>query len=148
MNDRIAPARFGVDQQISDVCIVPEDIDASIVFYRDKLGFTLQHRMPGFADFAAPGVRLALWERWHLAETTGADDLPKSGGHGVIIAVRVATPDDVDGIYRDLVAREVNIISPPKDYPWNARCIYFTGPDNELWEVYSWFDGGEPGRVQ
>lgn len=143
-----AAARFGVDQHISDVCIVPEDIEASIAFYENKLGFKLQHRMPGFADFEAPGVRLALWERQHLAETTGADNVPKTGGHGVIIAVRVSSPDAVDRIYRDLVSHDVHVVSPPKDYPWNARCIYFTGPDNELWEVYSWFDGGEPGRVE
>lgn len=35
----------------------------------------------------------------------------------------------------------------PADYPWNARCAYFTGPDHELWELYAWYEGGEPGAV-
>lgn len=138
---------FGKVTQITDVCIVPEDLEASIDFYANKLGFKLQHQMPGFVDFEAPHVRLALWEREHLARTTGADDRPKGGGHGVIVAVRVDSPEDVDRFYDDLVARSVRVLEPPKDYPWNARCIYFTGPDNELWEIYAWYDGGEPGMV-
>lgn len=141
------PADFGTAQRITDVCIVPEDLEASIDFYANKLGFTLQHQMPGFADFEAPHVRLALWEREHLARTTGADNRPKEGGHGVIVAVRVEAPADVDRIYDDLVSRSVDVLEPPKDYEWNARCIYFTGPDNELWEVYAWHGGGEPGKV-
>ncbi len=30
----------------------------------------------------------------------------------------------------------------PADYPWNARCAYFTDPDDTLWELYAWLEGG------
>jgi hypothetical protein len=43
-------------------------------------------------------------------------------------------------LYEKLVARGVSFISPPKDYPWQARCVYFADPDDYIWEIYSWLD--------
>ena len=40
----------------------------------------------------------------------------------------------------------VAFVRPPADYPWNARCVYFSGPDGEVWELYAWLAGGAPGR--
>ncbi|MCS5734370.1 VOC family protein [Herbiconiux daphne] len=147
----VARSHLGSTAPISDVCLVPEDLERSLDFYQNTLGFVLQHRMPGFADFeapgAVPGVRLALWEREHLAATTGASPAPRGAGHAVIVAVNLERPEQIDELHADLVAAGVEFIKPPADYPWNARCVYFTGPDNELWELYAWLDGIEPGKV-
>ena len=36
---------FAQRQPITDVCILVADIERSIAFYRDRLGFRLWHRM-------------------------------------------------------------------------------------------------------
>jgi catechol 2,3-dioxygenase-like lactoylglutathione lyase family enzyme len=133
---------------ITDICLITRDLDASIAFYTEKLGYTLKHRMPGFADFAGPGVILALWEAGKITETTGVPaQTTDPAGHGVMLAVKLDSPAAIDEMYADLTARGVEVYSQPADYPWNARCLYFAGPCGELWEFFAWYEGGEPGAV-
>jgi uncharacterized protein len=47
-------------------------------------------------------------------------------------------PEEVDAHYAQLHARRVSFISPRKDCPWQARCVYFADPDGHIWEIYAW----------
>ncbi|MEH2488599.1 VOC family protein [Bradyrhizobium sp. AZCC 2230] len=137
---------FAQRHAITDTCILVRDLEASIAFYRDKLGFALQHRAPGFADFTGAGHTLALWERTHIAANTGVPvDLDASAG--LLIAVRLPDAASLDAVYAELCVKDVAFIRPPANYPWNARCVYFAGPDGELWELYTWLAGGAPGMI-
>ena len=137
---------FAQRHAITDTCVLVRDLDASIAFYRDKLGFALLHRAPGFADFTGAGHTLALWERGHIAANTGVPvDIDASAG--LLIAVKLPDTASLDAVYAELCAKDVAFIRPPANYPWNARCVYFTGPDGELWELYAWLDGGAPGKI-
>lgn len=134
--------------KITDVCLVTRDLESSIDFYTNKLGYQLASRMPGFADFEGPGVVLALWDAHKIAETTGVKaDTLGGGGHQVMLAIELDSPEAVDAMHTDLTSRGVDFYGPPKDYPWNARCIYFAGPCGEFWEFFAWLDGGKPGQV-
>lgn len=138
---------FAQRHAISDVCVLCEDVERSIAFYRDKLGFKLRHRAEGFADFSGAGLTLALWEVDHISRHTGMDDTRGPGAHKVCIAVNLPAPAEIDACYAELGAKGIVFQGPPADYPWNARCIYFSGPDDELWELYAWLDGGPVGAV-
>jgi catechol 2,3-dioxygenase-like lactoylglutathione lyase family enzyme len=137
---------FAHRHPISDTCILVRDLEASIAFYRERLGFTLKHRAPGFADFTGAGHTLALWERRHIAEHTGvAVDLHASAS--LTVAVKMPDAATLDAAYAELSAKGVAFVRPPADYPWNARCVCFAGPDGEVWELYAWLPGGAPGAV-
>ena len=137
---------FAQRHAITDTCVLVRDLEASIAFYRDKLGFAPQHRAPGFADFTGAGHTLALWERMHIAANTGVPvDLDASAG--LVIAVKLPDVASLDAAYAELCAKGVAFIRPPANYPWNARCVYFAGPDGELWELYAWLAGGAPGKI-
>ena len=138
---------FAQRHAISDTCVLVRDLEASIAFYRDKLGFALKHRAPGFADFAGAGHTLALWERKHIAEHAGVSVDPIASA-SLAIAVRLLDTAEVDAAYAELSAKGVTFVRPPADYPWNARCAYFAGPDGEIWELYAWLPGGAPGKLQ
>ncbi|MBN9020794.1 MAG: VOC family protein [Rhizobiales bacterium] len=138
---------FAQRHAISDVCVLCEDVERSVAFYRDKLGFVLKHRAEGFADFTGAGLTLALWEIDHISRHTGIADTRGPGAHKVCIAVKLPSPAEVDACYAELSAKGVPFAGPPADYVWNARCCYFTGPDDELWELYAWRDGGPVGVV-
>jgi uncharacterized protein len=60
----------------------------------------------------------------------------------VMIAVRLDSPAAVDAQYNRLHRRGITFQAEPTDYPWSARCAYFTGPDHELWKLYAWHEGG------
>lgn len=134
--------------RITDICLVTRNLEEGVEFYTEKLGFQLASRMPGFADFTGPGAILALWDAQKIRDTTGVRaDTDGGGGHQVMVALELDSPAAIDEMYRTLVDRGVEFYGPPKDYPWNARCIYFAGPSGEFWEYFAWLDGGKPGQV-
>lgn len=137
---------FAHRHAITDICVLVRDVDATIRFYTEKLGFTLKHRAPGFADFTGAGVTLACWERNHIAQHAGVR--PGTGDASVAMAVKLDSEAEIDAVYAELSAKGVPFVSPPADYPWNARCLYFSGPDGEIWELYAWLPGGAPGRIE
>ena len=138
---------FAQRHAITDVCVLCRDIERSIRFYADGLGFRLKHRAEGFADFSGAGLTLALWDIDHISRHTGLSNVAGPGAHKACIAVRLPSPEDVDASYRELAARDVPFLAPPREYAWNAYCCYFTGPDDEVWELYAWRTGGAPGAV-
>jgi catechol 2,3-dioxygenase-like lactoylglutathione lyase family enzyme len=140
--------RFAQRHAISDVCILCSDIDRSIRFYVDKLGFKPKHRAEGFADFTGAGLTLALWEIDHISRHTGISSARGPGAHKACIAVQLSSPAEVDACYRELAGKGVAFQSPPADHAWNAYCCYFTGPDDEVWELYAWRPGGPPGEIE
>jgi catechol 2,3-dioxygenase-like lactoylglutathione lyase family enzyme len=139
---------FAQRHAISDVCVLCADLERSLQFYVDKLGFRLEHRAEGFADFRGAGLTLALWEIEHISRHTGISDARRPGAHKVCIAVRLPSPEEVDASYRELSDKGVRFQAPPTDYPWNAYCCYFSGPDDEVWELYAWREGGGPGKLE
>jgi catechol 2,3-dioxygenase-like lactoylglutathione lyase family enzyme len=134
---------------ITDICLVTRDLDAAMDWYTEKLDFKVNHRMPGFADFAGAGVTLAVWDAQHIRDTTGVPaQISEPDGRGLMVAVRLAAPAAIDAMHDQLVRRGVDCYGPPKDYPWNARAIYLAGPCGEFWEFYAWHEGGEPGHIE
>ncbi len=137
---------FAQRHAISDTCVLVRDLETSIAFYRDKLGFKLLHRAPGFADFTGAGHTLALWERTHIAANTGVP-VDLAAPASLAIAIKLASGAEVDASYDELSQKGVQFVRPPADYSWNARCVYFVGPDGEIWELYAWLPGGAVGEI-
>jgi catechol 2,3-dioxygenase-like lactoylglutathione lyase family enzyme len=139
---------FAQNYEITDVCMLVADVERSIRFYVDKLGFVLRRRAEGFADFKGAGITLALWEVEHMAVHTGVSPLkapPRT--HKACVAVELSSPAEVDKLYHELAQAGVPFVNPPGDYAWNARCCYFADPDENLWELYAWLEGGPVGDV-
>lgn len=134
---------FGREVRITDVCLLVEDIERTIDFYADKLGFRVRRRAEGFADFHAEGVTLAAWELDHIHRHAGVSGVrsPREG-HKTCVAVELPTPGEIDRWYGELSAKGVPFYRPPADYGWNARCAYFHDPDGTLWELYAWIGAG------
>ena len=63
---------FGTEKRISDICLLVEDIERTVRFYVDKLGFRLRRRAEGFADLTAPASRRA----WELGPSTSTRASP------------------------------------------------------------------------
>jgi catechol 2,3-dioxygenase-like lactoylglutathione lyase family enzyme len=129
---------FGQLHAISEICLLVQDLDKSIAFYTEKLGFTVRRRAQGFAAFDSAGVSLVVWQASYvpdeprvLARSPGRSD------HRACISVRLPSTTDVDRWYETLSAMDVAFQRSPADYPWGARSCYFADPDNILWELYT-----------
>jgi catechol 2,3-dioxygenase-like lactoylglutathione lyase family enzyme len=93
------------------------DLDASIRFYVDKLGFAVAFRWQDFyAGVCAGDAEI------HLKRVDQPD--PSIGyvaaGDHVHLYIRV---DDVDALHEELRARDVVLLAGPLDRPWNTREI-------------------------
>lgn len=129
--------------RITDVCILVADIQRTVDFYTGVLGFRLRRRADGFADFHSEAVTLAAWELGHMAAHVGIANIPAPPrAHKACIAARLDKPADIDAAYDRLRAQGVVFAGPPADHPWNARCAYFTDPDDHVWELYAWYPDG------
>ena len=131
---------------ISDVCLLVDDLERAIAFYRDRVGFELRRVAPGFADFFTAGVTLALWQVDHIQTHLGLPPRPK-GGSRTMAAIQVESSTKVRALHQELAARGVPFVAQPRAYPWNAFACYFTDPDENLWEIYTWQDGGHANLI-
>jgi catechol 2,3-dioxygenase-like lactoylglutathione lyase family enzyme len=134
---------LGQAHKITDVCLLVEDIDRTVDFYVNKLGFKLRRKAEGFADFYNDGLTLAAWELDHINAHCGvSNQRSPAGAHKACVAMQLDDAADIDRLYGELSARGVSFYREPADYVWNARCVYFSDPDGTLWELYAWIGAG------
>jgi hypothetical protein len=50
-------------------------------------------------------------------------------------------------MHQELSARGVPFLVEPQAYPWNAYACYFTDPEDNLWEIYTWLAGGHANLI-
>jgi len=109
-----------------------EDIEASIAFYTQKLGFTHQWSMsPGangktdFACVALDGSEILLGTmRGYVAL---GDEAKR--GTGIQLYIELSTGVDIDSLYTHAKASGVNITREIADRDWGERAFTFKGPD-------------------
>jgi catechol 2,3-dioxygenase-like lactoylglutathione lyase family enzyme len=124
-------------KRITDIALFVADLQRAIAFYRDRLDLELKRLDTGFAEFWMEGTILALWEEPDVRRALDFADVPRCGPHAML-AIRLESPAAVDDAYARLVARGVVFRSPPQIYPWHAHAVYFSDPDDNLWELYCW----------
>jgi hypothetical protein len=130
MKPRIAVLTLGVD-----------DLERSVVFYRDGLGLPtkgivgqqFEHGAVAFFDLQS-GLRLALWLREDLAHDTRLSKTPASATE-FSIGHNVRSREEVDAVMNQARAAGGAIVKAPGDTFWGGYGGYFQDPDGHLWEV-------------
>ena len=100
---------------ISDICLLVQDLERAIEFYRDRVGFKLRRLAPGFADFFTAGVTLALWQvdhmQTHLQLPPG---LASKGGWRTMAAVQVENRERVHAMHFGAIGPGCSVLSRAK----------------------------------
>lgn len=130
MKPRITLITLGVD-----------DLERSVAFYKDGLGFATQGIIgTEFANGAVAffklesGLKLALWPRKSLAADTGLT-LQKSSPTELSIGHNVASEAEVDAVMTVAQKAGASIIKPAQKTFYGGYAGYFQDPDGHLWEV-------------
>lgn len=105
-----------------------ENLDASVAYYVERLGFRLQWRSDPLASVGRDRASLMLSE--------GDQGHP---GTWVWIAA-----SDVDYLYAELRARGARLRHPPTNYPWGSRECQVTDPDGHVLRFGAESRPGEP----
>jgi len=111
-------------------CLLVNDFEKSLAFYRDILSLKVNSQDGKFADFKLEGTSLAIFEK-EAAVAMFSKDHMGSGG-GVVLAFQV---DDVNKTCEELKAKGVEVFEGPKTTEWGQTVAYFKDPDGNIWEV-------------
>ena len=130
MQPRITVLTLGVD-----------DLERSVAFYRDGLGFStdgvvgteFEHGAVAFFDLQ-PGLRLALWPRDSIAHDAGLERTAASQTE-LTLGHNVASQQEVDTVMTQAASAGAKVVKPPHDTFWGGYAGYFQDPDGHLWEV-------------
>ncbi|MDF3823426.1 VOC family protein [Leptospira sp. 96542] len=117
------------------------DLEASLRFYRDGLGFATEGIVGQEFEFGAvvfiqlqPGLRLALWPRKSIAHDTGLTLAPASATE-MTLGHNVGSKAEVDAVMAQAGAAGATLVQPAHDTFWGGYSGYFQDPDGHLWEV-------------
>lgn len=136
---------------ITVITIGVDDLEASLRFYRDGLGWPgdgiigaeFEHGAVVFFELRN-GVRLALWPRASIAHDTGLARGPASATE-MTLGHNVSSRAEVDAVMTKAAHAGAVIVKPAHETFWGGYAGYFQDPDGHLWEVV-WnpqWSGGE-----
>ena len=139
-----------MDPRISIINLGVEDLERSLIFYRDGLGFsTTRKSESGIIFFQTSGTCLALYPYEELAkDVSDTFIVPRSKFSGITLAHNVRTKEEVDQILQMAERAGGRIEKEAQDVFWGGHSGYFSDPDGYLWEVaYGAFDFREDGSL-
>jgi predicted enzyme related to lactoylglutathione lyase len=116
-----------MDWKLELVALPVADVDRAIAFYRDQLGWNLDHDITvsdevRFVQVTPPGSGCSIAIGKGLTR----------GEQGPIRTLQVVVPD-IEQAHAHLVARGVTV-GDIDDQPWGSFC-YFDDPDGNSWAV-------------
>lgn len=127
--------------RITVITLGVADLEASVRFYRDGLGFPSDGIIGQEFEYGAVafiqlqhGVRLALWPRKSIAHDTGLPVGPASATE-FTLGHNVASKAEVDAVMARARSAGAVITKPAHDTFWGGYSGYFQDPDGHLWEV-------------
>lgn len=130
-----------MDPHITLLTLCVDDLERSVAFYRDGLGFgtkgivgtEFENGAVAFFNLRS-GLKLALWPRKSLAADTGLAPQPASALE-LSIGHNVASRDEVDAVMRQAHDAGARIVKPAQPTFYGGYAGYFQDPDGHLWEV-------------
>jgi catechol 2,3-dioxygenase-like lactoylglutathione lyase family enzyme len=130
-----------MEPRITVITIGVDDLQRSLSFYRDGLGFPtqgivgaeLEHGAVVFLDLQ-PGLRLALWPRASIAHDARVAVRPPSPAD-FTLGHNVQSKSEVDAVMDQARDAGAVIVKPAEDTSWGGYAGYFQDPDDHLWEV-------------
>jgi lactoylglutathione lyase len=111
-----------------------KDLDASLAWYRDVVGFTVDQQHERQGKVVAVAVR-AGDVRILLNQDNGARGWDRVKGEG--FSLQITTSQDVDAIAERIRARGGTLDSEPADMPWGARVFRLVDPDGFRFTITS-----------
>jgi catechol 2,3-dioxygenase-like lactoylglutathione lyase family enzyme len=126
---------------ITVITLGVNDLEASLRFYRDGLGFPTEGIIGKEFEFGAvvfiqlqSGLRLALWPRKSIGHDTGLAVGPASATE-MTLGHNVGSKEEVDAVMKQAAAAGAVVVKPAHDTFYGGYAGYFQDPDGHVWEA-------------
>ena len=120
--------------RISMIALAVNDLEKSVEFYENGLGFPKMESPPEVAFFNLDGTWLGLSDREALADDATISS-EGSGYSGINLAHNVASGKEVDDVMKQAIAAGATLVKPTQKASWGGYHGYFSDLDGHLWEV-------------
>ena len=128
--------------RIGLVTVLADDVEAMKAFYGGVLGFEIVEHLGSYVEFRSEGVRFAVCARDVMfTHTSHPSYVEEARGQRFELAFPSGTPDEVDLLYGELVARGATAVKPPETMPWGRRTAFIADPEGNIHELYSLREG-------
>lgn len=130
-----------MEPRITVITLGVEDLEESLAFYRDGLGWPtagiVGTEFDGGAVAFFPlqnGVQLALYPKSQIADDANVDDTGSNSAE-FTLGHNVASKAEVDEVIEAAEGAGATVTDTPRDRVWGGYSGHFTDPDTHLWEV-------------
>lgn len=120
---------------ISCVTVPVDDLQKSVAFYRDGLGFSVEEQDEDHAAFDLDGVYFVLMNRGDFGEYAS---VAGKGSISAMLSYFTENKGEVDAVLAKAKGAGASVTAAEDDEGLYSG--YFTDPDGHAWEVL--FDGG------
>jgi lactoylglutathione lyase len=108
------------------ISLTAKDVQQSIAWYRDVLGFAVEYPMERDGKVFAAAMRSGA-ARIILNQDDGGRGWERVKGEG--FAITFDTAQDVDALAAGIKARGGTLVVEPTDMPWGVRMLRVLDPD-------------------
>lgn len=140
-----------MEQRISLVTLGVADLERSVAFYENVVGWSPTPGPPGVAFFDLGGMIFGLYPHPELAEDMklSAENRRNDGYEGFSLAHNTRSKEDVDAIFARLKDNGAEILKEPEEAFWGGYSGYFADLDGHAWEIAfnPFWTIGEDGRI-
>lgn len=130
-----------MEPRITVITLGVSDLEQSLEFYRDGLGWSTEGivgtEFEGGAVAFFPlhnGLQLALYLKRQIAADADVDETPSSSAE-FTLGHNVVSKEEVENVIRTAEQAGAKITDPPRDRDWGGYSGHFKDLDNHLWEV-------------
>jgi uncharacterized glyoxalase superfamily protein PhnB len=122
--------------------LMVEDVDATIAFYRDMLGFTVTATVPDATPYVWASLKSGDVEIMAQARHSLEEELPQLVGKplGATLTLYIGV-DDADALH-SAIQGKATIIKAPMTAPYGAREFYAQDPNGYILGFSSPLSGG------
>lgn len=125
--------------KITCICLGVRNMEQSVKFYRDKLGFETDEKRdnPSVIFFNTPGTKFELYPLDLLAKDISEENIPRIGNGfaGITLAYNVESREEVDRVIEKARSAGAKIVKEPQSVFWGGYHAYFADLDGYYWEV-------------
>jgi lactoylglutathione lyase len=119
--------------EIDYIALFVADVDRSVAFYRDTLGFQFDKPVKNKGTEGLSGkLKIGIYDRMWLSKLFGDRYLQTVSGNTFLLSMTV---DDLDTTYKHLQSLDAKITGEPTIMPWGQRLMFLEDPDGNLLEI-------------
>ena len=129
---RVQPESFRAREMTASLTV--KDLEKSLAWYRDSLGFTVDRRMERDGKLRGVAIKAGA-VRILLNQDDGAKGMNRTKGEG--FSLQIITAQSVDEIANRIKSQGGSLDLEPTDMPWGARAFRVRDPDGFRFAISS-----------